>query len=65
MKMQNKKMQEVKSSKSSDSATNLGLVSKDTLDYKIIRGETGESTQRPEHSESSEKTDRGTFQFKG
>lgn len=63
--MQHKKMQEVKSSKSTASADDLGLVYKDTLDYKMIRGETNEGTQRPEHGDSSEKTDRGTFQFKG
>lgn len=62
---QHKKMQEVKTSMSSDSAANLGLVSKENLDYKMIRGETNEQTQRPQHSETSEKTDRGTFQFKG
>lgn len=62
---QHKKMNEVKSSNTSASAQDLGLVSKDKLDYKMIRGETSEATQRPEHSESSEKTDRGTFQFKG
>jgi hypothetical protein len=63
--MQHKKMQEVKSSKSSASAQDLGLVSKEGMDCKMIRGETNEDTQRPMHSDSSEKTDRGTFQFKG
>ena len=51
--------------KSTDSASELGLVSKDKLDYKNIRSETSEATQRPMHKETSEKTDRGTFQFKG
>ena len=63
--MEHKKMYEVKSSKSSGSASELGLVSKDKLDYKTIRGETNEDTQRPMHKETSEKTDRGTFEFKG
>lgn len=51
--------------KSTGSASELGLVSKDKLDYKNIRSETNEATQRPMHKETSEKTDRGTFQFKG
>ena len=63
--MQHAKMKEVKASKSPDSASELGLVSKEKLDFKNIRGETSEAAQRPMHSESSEKTDRGTFQFKG
>lgn len=51
-------------SKSGNSAQELGLVSKDKLDYKKIRGETNEATQRPTISEKSEKTDRGTFQIR-
>ncbi len=63
--MKHSKMHEIKGSKSSDSASELGLVSKEKLDYKNIRGETSEETQRPMHKETSEKTDRGTFQYKG
>ena len=51
--------------KSSGSASELGLVSKEKLDYKMIRGETNDKAQMPMHKETSEKTDRGTFQFKG
>jgi hypothetical protein len=51
--------------KSTGSASELGLVSKEKLDYKNIRGETNDKAQMPMHKETSEKTDRGTFQYKG
>ena len=63
--MKHSKTQELKGGSTSASASELGLVSKDKLDYKVIRSETNEETQCPVHSETSEKTDRGTFQFKG
>jgi len=57
-------MYDKKVSSRNSSAQEMGLVSKEKLDYKNIRGDTGE-TQRPKHTTTSVKTDKGTFKEKG
>lgn len=60
------KTMEVKSDMKNPATPNeLGLVNRETLDYKMIRGETNEQTQRPKHTTTSMKTDKGTFTTKG
>ena len=60
------KTMEVKSvTKKYDTAIDLGLSDKQNLDYKNIRGETSEATQRPKHTTTPMKSDKGTFTQKG
>lgn len=58
-------MKEMESGKSQDTE-NLGLIEREKFDAgKPRRSETSEESQRPVHSASSMKTDRGTFKTKG
>lgn len=53
-------------SKSMQGTEDLGLVDRQKFDASApLRKETSEESQRPVHSTSSMKTDRGTFKTKG
>ena len=48
-----------------DKAADLGLSDQQKLDYKNIRGEVSEATQRPVHKTTTVKSPGGTFTQKG